>query len=103
VATIRWTVRAQRDLREIRDFTAMSSPENARALTRSILDAVARLEDFPRLGRTLPEFERRDLREIVVAGYRALYAIKPVEVVEIQAIYHSSRDLRRVLRNDPLN
>jgi toxin ParE1/3/4 len=103
MATIRWTVRAQRDLREIRDFAARSSPSNALVLTQQVLAATARLEDFPRIGRTLAEFEPRDARELLVSGYRVIYIVKPVEVAEIQAIYHSSRDLRSLLRNNPLN
>ena len=51
MATIRWTLRAQLDLQEIRNFTARSSPRNALALTEYILTAVRPLENFPRLGR----------------------------------------------------
>src|SRR5690242_12111660 len=103
MATIRWTLRAQRDLQEILDFAARSSPENALALTEYILQTVRRLEDFPRIGRVVPEFEGRDLREVLVPPYRIFYIIKPDEVAEVQAIYHSSRNLRRILSDDPLS
>ena len=43
MATIRWTLRAQIDLLEIRTFAARSSSRNARAVTEYILTAVRRL------------------------------------------------------------
>jgi plasmid stabilization system protein ParE len=100
VATIRWTLRAQLDLQEIRNFAARSSPQNARALGEYILTPVRRLEDFPRSGRILPGFDERGLREVLANPYRILYIIRAGEVVEIQAIYHSSRNLRRILNDD---
>lgn len=103
MATIRWTLRARLDVQDIRNFLARSSIQNAGAFEQSILDAVRRLEDFPRVGRIVPEFDREDLREILVPPYRVLYLTLKDEVVEVQAIYHSSRDLRRVLGNNPLN
>ena len=61
------------------------------------------MKDFPFSGRTVPEFESRDLREVVAPPFRVLYIVRPGDIVEIQAIYRSSRDLRRILGRDPLN
>jgi toxin ParE1/3/4 len=62
MATIRWTLRAQLDLIEIRNFAARWSPQSALALNEYILTAVRRLEEFPRIGRLLPEFDQRARR-----------------------------------------
>jgi plasmid stabilization system protein ParE len=103
VATIRWTVRAQLDLRDIRNYAERTSARDAFAITEYLLTAVRPLADFPRMGRLLPEFDRRDLREILARPYRILYIVRPGDQVEVQAIYHSSQDLTRILRKNPLN
>jgi hypothetical protein len=40
------------------------------------------------------------LREIVLPPYRIVYGVLDGDVVEIQGIFHSSRDLRRLLGDD---
>jgi len=97
VATIRWTLRASLDLDSIHDFVARTSAENAAHLAENLVAAVDQLSDFPRLGRTVPEFADRGLREVIAPPYRVVYAVLDDDVVEIQGIYHSSRDLRRHL------
>jgi toxin ParE1/3/4 len=102
VATIRWTIRARLDLRAAHDFVARTSPERATALAENLVSATETLADFPRLGRTVPEFPGRGLREMLVPPYRVIYMVLDGGDVEIQALFHSSRDLRRALSADPL-
>jgi plasmid stabilization system protein ParE len=100
VATIRWTVRADLDLEHIHRFIARTSLENAAILAANLVAAVEPLTDFPSLGRTVPEFADRGLREVLVPPYRIVYAILEGDVIEVEGIYHSSRDLRRHLPDD---
>ena len=100
MATIWWTLRADLDLDDIYNYAARSSRQNAARLADSLVRAVAPLADYPRLGRVVPEFADLGLREVLMPPYRLVYAVLEGDVVEMQAIYHSSRDLRRHLRED---
>ena len=52
-----------------------------------------RLTDFPRSGRVVPEFERSDIRELIVQSYRIVYRVRG-EDVEILTVHHGARLLR---------
>ena len=86
---LRWSQEALADLTAARDFIARNRPEAARSVARRILDAVASLERFPRMGRPgrVPE-----TRELVVDGtpYLVPYRIRD-ETVELLRVLHSSR------------
>lgn len=97
MATISWTLRANRDLGDLYDFIARSSPVSAAKVASDLYEAVQPLADFPLLGRTVPEFPDLGVREVVVPPFRVIYRILEGEMVEITAIYRSSQDLRRHL------
>jgi toxin ParE1/3/4 len=59
---------------------------------------VARLEDFPLSGRTVPEANQESIREIIFQGYRVMYWIFDEQRIDIVAVIHGSRDLQ-----DPSN
>ncbi len=51
------------------------------------------LADFPRMGRVVSEFNRWDVRQIVVENYRLLYFLTGDDV-EIAKIIHGAQRLR---------
>ena len=53
-----------------------------------ILTSVERLKRFPLSGRVVPEIALDDYREVVVAGVRVVYRVRP-EAVVIVAVRHS--------------
>lgn len=61
--------------------------------------SVERLRQFPRSGTLVQEWDRPDLREIVVSNYRVIYRIHD-EDVEIITVIHAARQLPDV-ENDP--
>ena len=63
---------------------------NASAVVERISHAVLNLADFPEAGRMVPEFGRRDTREILVRPYRLIYRIDGDTVV-ITTIIHGAR------------
>ena len=48
---------------------------------------------FPNSGRTVPEYERKEIREVIEGRYRVIYLIE-VAQVQVLAVIHGARDLR---------
>lgn len=88
---IRWTHRARADLAAIRVFISRDSPHYARVMVGRIIGATERLSDFPESGRQVPEFERPDLREVILRPYRIVYRLVGSEQVHILTVHHGSR------------
>ena len=88
--TVVWTARAIRDRDAIHAFVARSvSPEHANATILALVRAIARLEQFPNLGRP---GAKPGMRELVVPRlpYRVPYRVRG-EQVQIVRILHQHR------------
>ena len=55
-----------------------------------LFDSVDRLREFPYSGRMVPEFERDELRELIVDAVRVVYRIDKSRIV-ILTVRHQSR------------
>ena len=86
---VRWTTQAADDLDAIYDFIARDSPQYAQLIVEGILAAVDSLEQFPLLGRAVPERQRGELRELIKPPYRIVYRVG--EVIHILTIFRSSQ------------
>ena len=93
---VNWSAEAKRDLADIVDYYEDRSPEYARALVRQIYESVGRLEQFPQMGRYVPELSLKSFRELIVAEYRVVYLVSNEEV-DILVIAHSRQDLIKKL------
>ena len=100
MASVRWTLGAREDLREIVSFISRHSETYAAALAGRIVAAVDRLETHLMLGRIVPELEDENIREIIVGNYRIVYQIDEPNI-GIIAVVHGGRDLIRRLSGDP--
>jgi toxin ParE1/3/4 len=89
VTEVRWTTQAADDLQAIYDFIARDSEQYAQAIVEGILAATDGLEQFPFLGRLVPERQRNDLRELIKPPYRIVYRVG--EAVHILTIVRTSR------------
>ena len=89
-----WTERAATHLKTIHDYIAEDSPIYARRFVRSLALATDKLQRFPRVGRSVPEFEHSllGLREVIFKGYRIIYQITTDDDVEILTIIHGRED-----------
>ncbi len=87
-----WTLHARQDLRDIASFIDAENPSAALKLGDQVFNRVKSLEQFPELGRVVPNYFRSTLREIVVNPYRIIYRFRPKErTVEILRIWHGAR------------
>ena len=72
---VRWTEPALEDMEGIQVYIAKDSTFYARQFIERIFEAAKKLEDFPELGRKVPEAdEREDVRELIFQGYRIIRA-----------------------------
>ncbi len=86
---------ARIDLLEISQLITRDKPGAARKWVKEIRAAVQKLVSFPYIGRTVPEFQSKNIREIIKGHYRIVYKIdKEHETIAILTIYHSKRLLK---------
>ena len=95
MSRIRWTPQAVEDLQAIRDFIARDSEHYALLVVQRLVEAIDVLEDFPAVGRRVPEHAREDLRELVRPPYRVVYRLSG-EVAHILTVFHASRRIPEI-------
>jgi len=91
-----WTDKAIDDLDDIGHYIAIDSEKYAKIVVNRLFKAVDVLERHPRIGRMVPEFNNKDIREMINGSYRIVYTIKSQFQIDILTIHHSVR-----LLNDP--
>jgi plasmid stabilization system protein ParE len=85
-----WTPRARADLKAIHDYIAKDSRQNAQKVAREILRKGDTLAEPPQQGRTVPEINDPDLREIPAYSWRIIYYLRDNRVF-IVTIIHKRR------------
>ena len=103
-AAVRWTRRALRDVRAIRDYIAQASPVYGRRVATRLFDRADLLAEYPEAGRRVPEYDHPAVRELVDAPYRIIYLYRrDAAVVEVLTVVHGRQQLPEraaVDRND---
>lgn len=97
MAELTWSPRSVADLAEICEYISRDSVHYSRLFAQRVIAAVESLAYFPELGRTVPEYQRPDLRELIFQNYRIVYRVR-TDSVEIAAVVHSARLLPEALR-----
>lgn len=100
MARIVWAPSALADLEAACDYIANDAPAIAGDFAQRVILAVERVGDFPRSGRSVPEFDDASLREIIVGNYRILYEIDGA-AVHVLAVHHGARLLQDRPRRRP--
>ena len=77
-------------LADICEYISRDSEYYAKLFAQRIFSAAEMLALFPESGRVVPEYDRRDLRELLFQNYRIVYRIKGNEV-QIAAVVHGAR------------
>jgi plasmid stabilization system protein ParE len=85
---------AMRDLEEILHWYQREQvPDVGRCLVGEIMDRAERLADNPELGRIVPEFDQKHLRELIHPPFRIVYQ-RESHRVRIVRVWRSERSLR---------
>ena len=91
MAKVIWSPSALDDVASVADYIATDSVAMAALFVRRLVEAVDRLQDFPRSGRTIPEIDHPDCREVIYGAYRIMYRLEGDEVW-ITGIVHGARN-----------
>ena len=84
------------DIEEIRTKIAQSSEQSATRFVVRMFTGAERLEEFPELGRVVPRFNRRDVRELILGNYKLVYRLVGDDV-EILAVLYGAREFYTLL------
>ena len=73
-----WTDKAAGHLQSIHEYISKDSLNYADSFIHSLIQATQKLEQFPLIGRKVPEFENSgyNFKEVIYRGYRIIYHIK---------------------------
>ena len=94
-----WQPEARQRLRAEFDYIRRERPLAARRWLERINKAVSHLARFPFSGRSVPEIQRADVREVIVDGYRVIYRPEP-DGIHVVAMRHS-REVLQLGHLDP--
>jgi addiction module RelE/StbE family toxin len=88
---VTWSLPAKDDLKRIYDFISRDSKYYATKVTLDLVQKTEKLNDFPKIGRIVPEIDNPNVRELFAYSYRLIYR-KSENGVEILAIIHGKQD-----------
>lgn len=89
-----WTDSAIFDLNEIGEFISKDSERYAQLTVDRLFNAVDILEEQPRLGKMVPEFQNDKLRELIRLNYRIVYLIVDPYRIDIITVHRCERLIR---------
>lgn len=87
-----WSDEANTDFKEVLNYIKRDSLHFAKIFAEKIIKATHNLEDFPMIGRIVPEIKSDKIREIFVNQYRIIYKIDDSQIM-ILGLVHGRRDL----------
>ena len=87
-----WTNRAFDHLLRIREHIEFTSSVYADQVLNRLIERSEQRTDFPRSGRTVPEYALDDVRELVTPPYRLIYRVSP-DRVDVLAVVHVRQQL----------
>ena len=93
MAQVIWTKLALADLDTIHEFIAKDSPYYAQKTIEKIFERVIVLEKFKFIGRIVPEFNQKHIRELIEGNYRIVYRISKTKI-EILRVHHSAQKIK---------
>ena len=88
-----WTSSALAQLQAIHDYLAQTSPDYAVRIIDRLTSRSIQVANFPNSGRVVPEYDRKEIREVIEGRYRIIYLVELAQV-RVLAVIHSARDLR---------
>lgn len=77
MAVVRWTQKAANDLEDIGNYIEKDSKKYASIVVKRIYSSTLLLKDFPEIGRVVPEFNNKSIRELIEGKYRIVYGLAP--------------------------
>ena len=89
-----WTQFAIEDLRLIHEYISNDSVFYADRFVDKKIARINQLENFPKSGRIVSEFNSPTVRELIEGNYRIIYKISKNNSIGIVRIHHAARQLK---------
>jgi addiction module RelE/StbE family toxin len=89
---VNWTNAAIEHLLAIYEYISRDSPVYADRMIDRLTQRSDYIKDFSEAGRRVPEYDRKDIREVIETPYRIIYRIKK-EQIDVLAVFHSRQQL----------
>lgn len=87
-----WSPASRDDLRDIVSFISRDSPPRAETFAYRLVAETDKLQDFPEIGRVVPEYRVSTIREVFLRSYRIVYRVDHErKLVEIARVWHAAR------------
>jgi len=96
---VAWAEIAQHDLKQIVDYIAIDSPDNASRILQKIKQKTSTLYTMPDRFRIVPELKKQGIhtyRELIIAPWRVIYRISDTTVFVLSVI-DSRRNVEDIL------
>ena len=78
-------------MKKIYDYIARDSKYYAEKVSQDILERSEKLNEFPEIGRIVPEIGEVNIREVIVYSYRLIYEISS-DKIEVLPLIHCKQD-----------
>ncbi|PRX41557.1 type II toxin-antitoxin system RelE/ParE family toxin [Salegentibacter salegens] len=91
---INWTFQAQSDLKSIAEYIGKDSKKYARLQIIKLRNRTKILYTQIYSGKSVPEINHPNIRELIEGNYRIIYKILNNQRVDILTVYHSARNLK---------
>jgi len=86
---VHWTENAIEHLANIYEYIGLNSETYARRMVDRITRRSEQITDQPLSGRKVPEYDAKDIRELIEKPYRIIYRIKP-DQIDVLAVIHGA-------------
>lgn len=99
-----WTKTADQDLREIIEYIANDSVDNAIIQFEKIRTAAQKISHFPSQGRIIPELAKQNIHlyhELIITPWRLMYKLEGTTVY-VLAVIDGRRNIEDILLNRQL-
>lgn len=95
MAKIEFTEQAISDIKDIAIYISFDSVTFASLQVEKIFAKSETIENYPFIGRVVPELKIKSVREVFEGNYRIIYRIMNKDLIHILTIHHSKRRLNR--------
>lgn len=75
-----------------RYYSDQGVPEIGKSFVNDIVEVVQRLLDHPDSGRKVPEFDQKQIREVILSPYRIVY-LRETSLINIIRVWREEREL----------
>jgi toxin ParE1/3/4 len=89
---VHWTDTAEAHLDAIHDYIAQNSPEYAKLIVDRLTRRSQQIGKFPFSGRSVPEYDIDQIREVIEGSYRIIYYVKS-DQIDVLAVIHGAMNI----------